>query len=216
MCDLLVLWRCWVIWTALNHGLGYVVIALPALMFLASIVMGTFWIVKSVEPGNTLASPLPLQLGFAYFALSLGLNVVLTTLVVARLLAFRRANIAFLPPEHAKQYLSITAVIVESAALYSVFAIMFLITYGLKLPVNLFLLECAQASQPIAVYLIIYRVAQRKARSKDMLNEQTMSSANFCGGANARIHSATPRFINIEVEMESTVDTESGTLHNNR
>ncbi|PIL31172.1 hypothetical protein GSI_05869 [Ganoderma sinense ZZ0214-1] len=251
MCDILVLWRCWVVWTALDHRLGYLVVAFPACMILASLVMGTFWIIKSVEPGNTLYSPLPQQLGIAYFSLSLGVNVILTTLIVARLLAFRRANIAFLPPEHAQQYLSTAAVVIESASLYSVFAIVFIVTYGLSAPSNVILLGCAQASQvrlrllplpssllpppssctvtagrgqgadatdlaqQVATYLIVYRVAEGKAWSKDTLNEQTVSSANFCGGANAHVHSTTPRFINIEVEMESTVDTER-LPHNNR
>nr|VWP02217.1 ATP-binding cassette sub-family A member 8-A [Ganoderma boninense] len=200
MCDLLVtqLWRCWVIWTALDHHLGYLIVSFPAVMLLASLV--------TLRPG-------PPPFGVAYFSLSLGVNVVLTTLIVGRLLAFRRANVAFLPPSHAERYLSLAAVIVESAALYSLFAVAFLVTYGLNQPINQVLLAFAQAAQQVATYLIIYRVADGTAWSKNTMNKHTMSSVNFCGGATIQVRVPTPRLdssISVEVEVVSIVDAECG------
>ncbi|KAM5533527.1 hypothetical protein V8D89_012806 [Ganoderma adspersum] len=215
MCDLLVLWRCWVIWTALDHRLAYFVILVPAIMLLSSFVMGALWTIESTRPGQSLYDKVPRAFGVAYFSLSLGVNVILTTLIVARLLAFRRANVAFLPPDHAEQYLSLAALIIESAALYSLFAVAFLISYGLNKPVNQVLIGFAQAAQQVATYLIIYRVADGTAWSKDTMNKQTMSSANFCGGANIQVRVPTPRLgssISIEVEVVSSIDAECGAL----
>ncbi len=109
--------------------------------------MGALWTIESTRPGQSLYDRVPRAFGVAYFSLSLGVNVVLTTLIVARLLAFRRANAAFLPPDHAARYLSLASLIVESAALYSLFAVAFLISYGLNAPVNQVLLGFAQAAQ---------------------------------------------------------------------
>ncbi|KAI1786820.1 hypothetical protein LXA43DRAFT_1168927 [Ganoderma leucocontextum] len=218
MCDLLVLWRCWVIWTALDHHLAYLVTFVPVIMLLSSFVMGTFWTIESTRRGQSLYDSVPRAFGVAYFSLSLGVNVVLTALIVARLLAFRRANAAFLPPDHAERYLSLAALIVESAALYTLFAVAFLISYGLNAPVNQVLLGFAQAAQQVATYLIIYRVADGTAWSKDTMSKQTMSSADFCGGARdmqvcvpSRLDLAMGSSM-IEVDLVSSIDAECGAL----
>ena len=109
--------------------------------------MGTLWTIESTRRGQSLYDNLPRAFGVAYFSLSLGVNIILTTLIVARLLAFRYVNAAFLPPDHAERYLSLAALIVESAALYSLFAVAFLISYGLNKPINEILLSFAQAAQ---------------------------------------------------------------------
>ena len=67
----------------------------------------------------------------------------------------------------------------------------------------------------MATYLIIYRVADGTAWSKDTMNKQTMSSANFCGGANMQVRVPTPRLgslISVEVEAVSSIDAECGAL----
>ena len=114
---------------------------------LSSAVMGTLWTLQSSKPGLSLYSKEPLAFGTAYYATSLGLNVVLTALIVLRLLMFRRQLLAHLPPEHARQYLSIVSLIVESASLYSAFAIAFLVSYALNKPINQVWLGFTQAAQ---------------------------------------------------------------------
>lgn len=109
--------------------------------------MGTLWTLQSSHPGLSLYSAQPLAYGTAYYAISLGTNVVLTILIVARLILYRRTHLAHLPPEHAQQYLSLAALIVESAALYTVFAVAFLVSYALNKPINQIWLGFAQAAQ---------------------------------------------------------------------
>lgn len=109
--------------------------------------MGTLWTLESTKPGLSLYSNLPRACGVAYFSLSLGVNIILTILIVARLLVFRRAHRPFLSADVAQQYLSITTFIVESAALYSLFAAAFLLSYALNAPINQTLLAFAQAAQ---------------------------------------------------------------------
>ena len=110
-------------------------------------VMGTLWTLQSSFPGLSLYSKQPLAFGTSYYAISLGLNIILTVLILVRLLMYRRTHLAHLPSGHAQQYLSLATLIIESAALYSIFAIMFLVSYAMNKPINQVWLGFAQAAQ---------------------------------------------------------------------
>ena len=111
-------------------------------------VMGVLWTLQCSQPGLSAYSKEPLALGTAYYTLSLGTNVVLTALIVARLLAYRRAaRRVHLSAENARDYFSAAALIIESAALHSTCAVAFLVSYALDAPINQIWLAFAQAAQ---------------------------------------------------------------------
>lgn len=110
-------------------------------------VMGTLWTLQSSQPGLSLYSALPLAYGTSYYAISLGSNIVMTALIVLRLLLYRRTLIKRMTADHAKHYVSLASIIVESAAMYSVFALVFLITYAVNNPVNQIFLGFASFTQ---------------------------------------------------------------------
>ena len=110
-------------------------------------VMGVLWTLQSSHPGLSLYSALPLAYGTSYYAISLGVNILITILIVIRLFQYRTTVARSMPVEYAQQYLSIAAVLVESAALYSVFALCFLISYAVNNPINQVFLGIAQATQ---------------------------------------------------------------------
>ena len=58
----------------------------------------------------------------------------MTILISVRLLTYRRNLMKYLPAEYAKHYLSLLAIIVESAALYSIVALVFLVAYAFTIP----------------------------------------------------------------------------------
>ncbi|KAF7289333.1 hypothetical protein MIND_01395300 [Mycena indigotica] len=172
--DLLVLWRCLVIWQASGQTtLAWVVTAVPGVMIFGSFILGTLWTFYSTRPASSFYNTLPLHIGTAYYAVSLGANVILTLLIIGRLVVYRRTLLDSLPPELANHYISLATVIVESAALYSVFAILFLITYALDNPTNQIWLGVASACQQIANLLIIYRLADGSAWQRDTLTTKT-------------------------------------------
>ena len=109
--------------------------------------MGTLWTLESSHPGLSLYSALPLAYGIAYFSISLSVNIILTILIVARLLMFRRTLLAQLPRAHSGHYLSLATLVIESAALYSIFAVAFLVSYALNSPISQIWLAVAQAAQ---------------------------------------------------------------------
>ena len=163
--------------------------------------MGTLWTLQSSHPGLSLYSAQPLAYGTAYYTLSLGVNIILTVLIIARLLMYRRTHLAHLPPQHAQQYFSIATLIIESAALYSIFAVAFLVSYAMNQPINQVFLGCASAAQvrfmlispapavplihglqQIATYLIIYRVADGTAWTKETMQSRTLTSLHARAG----------------------------------
>lgn len=169
------LWRCWVIWMSSGRMYATIVTAVPGVMLLGSfglgflsvphglhanhwfVVMGTLWTLQSSQPGLSLYSALPMAYGTSYYAISLGVNIILTILITTRLVLYRRSIMARLPAEYASHYVSLAAIIVESAAIYSVFAILFLITYAVNNPTNQVLLAFASAAQ-VGYHVVIFVV----------------------------------------------------------
>lgn len=92
-------------------------------------------------------STVPLAVGTAYYVASLCANVFLTTLIIVRLLLHRKVVSEVLPEGYAKQYSSIAAIVVESALLYSIFALAFVISYALNNPINQVFMSLGSACQ---------------------------------------------------------------------
>ncbi|KAK7034613.1 hypothetical protein VNI00_012254 [Paramarasmius palmivorus] len=83
-----------------------------------------------------------IKVQIAFLVLSCTFNLLFTFLISIRLLSVRKQIIDTLGAEHAKTYTSVTATLVESAALYFVFDVIFVFAFGLKSNVqNLILLE---------------------------------------------------------------------------
>lgn len=140
-------------------------------------------------------SALPMAYGTAYYAISLSVNIILTFLIIGRLVSYRRTLLESLPADLATHYISLATVIVESAALYTVFAILFLITYAINHPTNQVWLAVASGCQvrlsalsflealftwpcsfqQIANLLIIYRLAEGSAWQQNTLSTKTAS-----------------------------------------
>ncbi|KAK2462420.1 hypothetical protein APHAL10511_005554 [Amanita phalloides] len=160
--DLLVLWRCWVVWNSSGKLAAFVVTAIPGTALLASFALGILWTWRAANFEKVLAA--------AYLVTSLSSNILLTILIVLRLVLHRRRLLLTLPPEYAAHYVSLTTIIIESAALYSVFTLAFIITYMIDTPIYPFVLPLAFTFQQVAGYLIILRVARGRAWSPNTLS----------------------------------------------
>ena len=110
-------------------------------------VIGVLWTVQSEQPGPAFFNVLSMAYGTSYYAISLGFNIVITLLIVIRLFQYKRSVARTMAPEHAQQYLSLAAVLVESSALYSLFALLFLITNAFRNPTSQVFINGAHTTQ---------------------------------------------------------------------
>ncbi|KAK7442717.1 hypothetical protein VKT23_015963 [Stygiomarasmius scandens] len=194
--DLLVLWRCWVTWSASAKWKAVTITFFPMVLLSASFVMGILWIIEASKPGFTVFKKLIVAYGTSYLALSIAVNIFLTILIVVRLLLYqRRSANSPLPPEFGKPYISMVTIFVESAASYSIFGIIFLITYAVDHPSNLAFLAVASNSQQIAGYLIIYRLVattstcNRSSTTSTLMRPRSSSWKSHSGKKGCRMSS---------------------------
>lgn len=85
--------------------------------------------IQVTRPKSSLWTSLDFSL--PYFILSLALNVILPALLVFRICFLRLRMISLMGRHEGEKYISVSAIIVESATLVSVFSLLFLVTYAL-------------------------------------------------------------------------------------
>lgn len=154
-------------------------------------------LVQTALPGGSLWTHTTYNFAVPYWSLSTAVNIVLTFLIVLRLLLARNQLKAVFGAEYAQNYTSLIAIIIESAAIYSVTSIIYLIAFArnsnvqnLVIPVlgqvmvkffPLPLNPCTRSntsSQCISPELIAIRVAYGKAFSKET-TQLTCSGIRF-------------------------------------
>jgi hypothetical protein len=147
-------WRCVVIYTGSDVPI-WIVCAVPVLLYLGSVgehtppalvlrvltilshqVMGICFLKQVGATSQSPWSASGVNFTIPYFSMSLALNILVTILIVIRLLLFRRRVNKLLGKSHGAQYASLAAMIVESAAMYSSFALLFLIPFALNSTVS--------------------------------------------------------------------------------
>ncbi|KAJ6463998.1 hypothetical protein C8R45DRAFT_1024848 [Mycena sanguinolenta] len=168
--NLLLLYRCCVIW---NYQI--LVVALMSAVYLAIISLS---ITVMIYASNS-AVFFNLNVQLSFLVLSCTYNLLFTILVATRLLAARKQIVSILGPEHAITYTSITATLVESAALYFIFDLIFVVTFAIHSNVqNLILLENCLI-QGIAQLLIIKRVAKGREYDRTMATQVASTRLAF-------------------------------------
>ncbi|KAJ7605963.1 hypothetical protein DFH06DRAFT_1019882 [Mycena polygramma] len=182
--DALLLYRFWMIWSC-----NYYIIALPAMAFLTSMVLSAILIAELSQPGNTFWSTISVNLAIPYWSISISMTVILTALIAARLLFMRYRMRKLMGDKTPTPYATLTAMLVESAAIYSVNGLVFLVSYGVNSPVQNLALPLLGQTQSIAPLLIILRVAQGQAWSADTVAQ--LSSVRFASGTKRKGGSTT-------------------------
>ncbi|THV07198.1 hypothetical protein K435DRAFT_643875 [Dendrothele bispora CBS 962.96] len=173
LADALMIWRCYIVWAAAPGAKmkALLVIILPSLMLLGSFSRSSSR-QKLTLPGPGLFGSITAVFATPFFALSMVLNMVVSLLIMVRIWAYRRRG--ELPSSYGGKSVSFAAIFVESALLYSIISMLVVVTFSIGHPINQIWLGIAPATQLIANYLIIYRIAQGRALSKET---DTVSSA---------------------------------------
>ncbi|KAF5348728.1 hypothetical protein D9758_006797 [Tetrapyrgos nigripes] len=156
--DGLVLYRFFVIY---NHN--RVALVIPAIVWLGGVASGILLLVSVTHSDNSFFSEQSVNIGTAFWSISMGLNIILTVLIVVRLLLSRYRVRNTIGPRYGQNYISIISMLIESAALYSIWALVFLITYARGSAAQNILLPPLGQIQAIAPLLILTRVIGGRA-----------------------------------------------------
>lgn len=172
--DGLLLYRFFVIF---DHN--YFIVLIPAGLYIVSIIMSCLMLWEIINPAAGFFSKASLNFALTFWSISIGTTLLLTTLIVSRLLVMRfqaRKALANNKHAHTTYYLTVSATLIESAFLYSAVALIFIITFAKNNPVeNLFLPLLGQV-QSISPLLILLRVAQQRAWTRNTLKPQRMNT----------------------------------------
>lgn len=163
LADGLMLWRCFLVWSPVRW-----VMIVPTLAYLATSTLSILTIYQISQPGSNLDDAI--NLAVPYFALSMSTNLVLSLMIAGRVLAMRQQVVEVLGEEHARPYTSVISIVIESAALYSVVSLAFLIAYVKNSPAQNVLIDMLTQVMCIASELIILRVAYGRAWSRQVLS----------------------------------------------
>jgi len=158
--EFLLLWRCFVIWTLAMPTTYKSAMILPIALFITtSLMMVPFVMNKSIyslEGHSATERPLFNSL---HFGLSLMLNIVMTSMIVGRMWMHAHKVKKTLGACYTRPYVTISAMFMESAALYTIDAVLLTAAIALKHPTSDIWLHLSPSIQTIASYLIILRLA---------------------------------------------------------
>jgi hypothetical protein len=105
---------------------------LLALLSLFFSVISVITLVEYAMPGTVLLTGNPIHLVVPWVSLSVGLNVIVTSMICFRLLRMRAFMREVLSPEMSSMYTSVAAMLIESAAPFSILGICLVFTAALK------------------------------------------------------------------------------------
>lgn len=105
------------------------------------------------------------HIGLTYVAISIGLNVLVTSLICGRILYYARYAQKQFGPAMAETYFSIAAIIIESALPYALCGVAFLVSFGLNSSISILFLSfyvmftaSAVLSNSLAIFLTSFLV----------------------------------------------------------
>ncbi|KZV85744.1 hypothetical protein EXIGLDRAFT_775283 [Exidia glandulosa HHB12029] len=170
--DGLIIYRFWIIY---NRNIFALVGG--SIVLVGEVVSSILLFIALTTGGQVLNSDTSVKLLTAYFALSIALNILLTVVIVFKLMLVRRKVRTLIASS--VQYLSVSAMLIESAALYSVAGIIFLVPWVSQNPVQNLVLPTLVQLEGIAPILVIMRVAQGRAWAAHTESSLTSSTLAF-------------------------------------
>lgn len=187
LADGLLLYHCYVIYT-MN---GWI-LAFPCLMYLSTLATGTGFIYfQATRPFSTIENFAGPNFGAPFYTISFALNILLTLMIVTRIMLHSR-NIRKVTGTVGGLYKAIVTMLVESAALYTVAFVLFIGSWSVNSPVQLIFFPILAEIQVIAPFLIISRVADRRASTRESTISGTVSSIRFGSGGESMVGTGAP------------------------
>ncbi|KAF8890180.1 hypothetical protein BD779DRAFT_1438810 [Infundibulicybe gibba] len=165
--EMFMVWRCWVVWYSVGRRAAYAAAFFPTLILAASLATAAPRYLVSAHPNTLISGGHITAWVISWYTLMLSTNVLTTGLILARLIMHRRAVRTTLATPHAGEYSSLISMLVESATLYSIVGVGYLITTGMGNPVRAAFIGALAPTQQISGYLIIARLAHGRGWQTD-------------------------------------------------
>ncbi|KAK7007384.1 hypothetical protein R3P38DRAFT_1668699 [Favolaschia claudopus] len=173
MGDALMLHRCYVFWRP-----SYYIVIFPAMLFLASAVMGIIATIQSGLPGGDFFNGTAVNFATPWLALTITFNVVATSLIIVRLVsALRSARV--LGRERTQVYTGVIALLVQSALPFSLLGIGYLATYVTNSPESLAFAGIWGAFVALSPQAIILHIAMSSAWSSKNVTTDRDGTLHF-------------------------------------
>ncbi|KAF8207225.1 hypothetical protein K438DRAFT_1815916 [Mycena galopus ATCC 62051] len=173
MQEALMLYRCYVFWSNTNIW----VVSFPALIFLASTAMGIAATIQSGLPGNNFFHGITVNFTTPWLALTITFSIITTSMITFKLLAVTRSMRVDLDKERAEVYTGVIAILVESAAPFTLLGIAYLIVYVRVDPEALALADIWGSFVALSPQMIILRVSMGAAWSKKTVTQYGTNTA---------------------------------------
>ncbi|EJD46594.1 hypothetical protein AURDEDRAFT_164417 [Auricularia subglabra TFB-10046 SS5] len=166
--DILLIWRLFIFWERKHYML-----VVPGSLFIVSFVLGAMLLAQIGQPGANVWQSVSFNIFTIWFAIEISTTIYITTLIVARLVMMKYRLRKIFGPSYHSPYLSIAAMLIESGLMYSVAALVFLISYVRNSPFQNMVLNMVGQIEAIAPVLIILRVAQGRGLGPSQLKATT-------------------------------------------
>ncbi|PBK91762.1 hypothetical protein ARMGADRAFT_186315 [Armillaria gallica] len=173
--DAIMIWRCWIVW-----GRRWIVVILPILLFFGQGVFGCFALhVDLHETSNWGTTPGKSEVNWTtmYLSFSLGTTLLCTALIIYRIVTVRRSPDGI--SAAARAYRGIVEILVESALLYAVSLILFIVLIARGGAASAYPQIIYITTTGIAPTLIVARVASGQARPNDNWQASNVSALQF-------------------------------------
>ncbi|KAI9066056.1 hypothetical protein FKP32DRAFT_1674315 [Trametes sanguinea] len=159
--DGLLIYRCWVVWDDVR------VVIFPIVLYMGAFSVGIAQLYESGRPHANYFAGLAQNLGIAYTSSVISLNIIVTSLICGRIYYAGRRCARTLGVNVGSDYMGAVSMIVESALLYTLFGIAYLISFALQSQVNILFLSLYVMMTCIAPQMIILRVVSGRAWTRD-------------------------------------------------
>ncbi|KAJ7231651.1 hypothetical protein C8J57DRAFT_1730094 [Mycena rebaudengoi] len=170
--DGLMLYRCYVFWGSISIW----TVAFPALLFLGSATMGIVMTIQSGLPGGDIFHGTAVNFGIPWLVLTIVFNILVTGMIGFRLISLSRSMRNILSKERADVYVGVTAILVESAAPFTLLGIAYLVTYIRNDPEVLAFADVWGMFCALSPQMIILRVAMGSAWSSRTMTQYGSNS----------------------------------------
>ncbi|KAF9562253.1 hypothetical protein CPC08DRAFT_634288 [Agrocybe pediades] len=151
----------------LVYGRRSVVVVFPIIAYIAGLVLAIQQLVVAGKPDGDFFGLDSIKFAVSYYSITITLNIVLTVFICMRLSTMSKWFTNTLGKENGKVYSTAAAMLVESAAPYSILGLMYLIPFSRQDGIGILFGQLWSKMSGIAPLLIILRVVNGRAWSDD-------------------------------------------------